>query len=137
MSDATMDFDVEWCCWAQDGWENACEGSVRAARHTARHTAHSDFARTSGEPWPNVRVWKRYVRPLDRQERYEWWVESCTNDGWDGNPETPPDEWEPGDLEDEPTWQFVHRSHPAAIPVWICGFKGDDPPTDPLEPSDV
>ena len=141
MSETTVPrFDPEWCCWAVGGWEDAYEGSVRDARRFTRSQAHAEFARSAGEPWINVRVWTRYIRPLGRQELYEWWVENRT-EGWDDDgpgddvyPPVVPDGWDEYDAtsyEYCPTWQFVHRSHPQAIPVWICGFKGYAPPVVP------
>lgn len=121
----------EDCCWA-----------VRDARTVSRDKARADFARWNGEPWIEARVWKRYLRPLSRQEKYEWWVESRTDEGWeglpaDGHPAVAPENWNE-DLvtydEDAPQWQFVHRSHPEAIPVLICGWRNDAPPHNPVVP---
>ena len=136
MSDTATKFDPEWCCWAADGWGNAGEGSVRDARRFTRAQAQSFFAREASEGWVGVRVWKRYLRPCSRQEQWEWHVE--TNSGWDDEPETPPESFDPTWHEDNPSWTFVHRSHPEAVPVWICGFKGDRPPHNPpKEPRDA
>ncbi len=44
-------------------------------------------------------------------------------------PAEPPSDWEPDEY--DPVWQFVHRSHPDAIAVWVCAVKGDDPPPNP------
>ncbi len=133
MSDVVQ-FDPEWCCWAASGWEDALEGSVRDARRVTRIKAHADFAREAGEPFPEVRVWKRYIRPWTRDDRYVWWVENRTENGWDDIESTDtPDGWDATVVEyDEscPSWEFVHKAHPAAIPAWICGFKGDDAPLD-------
>lgn len=137
MSDTTTTFGPEDCCWAADGWENAGEGSVRDARKVGRDKARADFARWACEPWVEARVWKRHLRPLSRQEKYEWWVESRTDEGWEGNPGVAPEGWD-DDLvtydEDAPQWEFVHRLHAEAIPVWVCGWRNDSPPHNPRLP---
>lgn len=124
------DLNPEWCCWAADGWENALEGSVRDARTVTRAQAQSAFAREACEGWIGVRVWKRYIRALTKQERWEWHVERRSEDV-DSEPEMAPEEWDPQYDEEIPSWEFVHRSHPDATPVWICGFKDDRPPENP------
>ena len=140
MSDTATKFDPEWCCWAASGWEDALEGSVRDARRVTRAKAHTFFTNESGEPWAEIRVWKRYIRPLSRDDLYFWWVENRTEDGWEAHdarglaPDEVPADWDQTVVKyDEscPSWEFVHRSHPEAIPVWVCGFKVDDPPHNP------
>ena len=109
----------------------------------SRYSANAEASTTTrepvtGKPAPATR--SSPGRPLGRQELYEWWVENRT-EGWDDDgpgddvyPPVVPDGWDEYDAtsyEYCPTWQFVHRSHPQAIPVWICGFKGYAPPVVP------
>lgn len=140
--------DVEWYAWSNDGWESAGEGSVRDASKTTRGQAAAFFARESAYgDIRGVRVWKRYVLPFTRQDVWEGpgrdrWVDKqdwdhfhATGDHlplgplFEQAPTEPPADWQPDEY--DPVWMFVHRSHPGAIPVWICGVKGDEPPTDP------
>lgn len=119
-----------WPCWSSEGWEAAAEWSVQDATKVTRAQAHA--AATPDFDWTEVGVWKRYIRTFTRQERYEWWVESRTDEGWEGVPEggvpgrpdVPPDNWDEKVVmydEDAPQWEFVHRSHPEAWPVWVVG----------------
>lgn len=132
---AMTEFSLDWCCWAADGWENAaCEGTVRDATTTTRGQAAAAVARETGEPLTNVRVWKRYIRPLSRQEIWDYygrerWAYRHDLDLDDEGPESPPDDWQPDEY--DPSWVFVHRSHPEALAAWIVGWKGDDPPENP------
>jgi hypothetical protein len=129
--------DVDSYCWANGGWEDAAWGSVQDARTTSttRGQAAMVFARETGH-FPDVRVWKRYVRPLTRIDAWE----DSGQDRWEQDhglghmegPENPPDLYEP--TEATPVWEIVHRTHPEAIPVWICGVKGDNPPESPEPP---
>lgn len=155
--------DVEWYCWSPHGWESAGEGSVRDASKTTRGQAAAFFAREIGD-LRDVRVWKRYVRPLTRQDVWDDygqdryadrlmdeqgiepvavhdvdtgavvdWAYANADTGQPVEephiPTEPPVDWQPDEY--DPTWMFVHRSHPDAIPVWVCGCKGDEPPTNP------
>jgi hypothetical protein len=117
--------DVEYYVWHQDGWECGCLGSVSDARKRTRGQAAAFFANEAGAWMPSVRVWKRYVRPLTRQDAWD-------NDGqleFDTAPAVVPDDWEAD--ENDGVWTFVHRDHPDAIPAWICGEKGSRPPYSP------
>lgn len=136
-------FDVEWCCWAASGWEDAGEGTVRDARKVTRGQAAAFFAREVGDI-RDVRVWKRYIRPFTREEIWlgpgrDRWTDRekdrLIREGlpreslaeiYARAPVAPPEDWQPDEYDS--TWCFVDRSHPDAIPAWICGFKGDDPP---------
>jgi hypothetical protein len=140
-------FDVEWCCWAASGWEDAGEGSVRDARTTTRGQAAAFYSTEATGDICDVRVWKRYIRPFTRDEIWagpgrDRWVDRrqattrCTfSQAIAGCPESPPEGWQPDEY--DPSWGFVHRSHPEAIPVWVCGFKGDEPPENPSRPGVV
>lgn len=68
--------------WSPTGdiW-NAVEGSVQDARTKTREQARAAFQMECGEPWVEIRVWKRYARALDRQDMWEWYVES-THEAW-------------------------------------------------------
>ena len=137
MSDTTIKFDPEWCCWAASGWEDALEGSVRDARRVTRAAAQTFYAREAGEPWADIRVWKRYIRPLPRADLYVWWVENRSEGEWEAHdarglgPHEVPDDWDESVLDFEdwcPRWEFVHCSHSEAIPVWVCGFRREPTP---------
>jgi hypothetical protein len=152
--DAPCAPNVDWYCWATGSWEDAAEGSVRDARTCTRGQAAAAFSRETTGYLPEVRVWKRYVRPLTRQDVWDGpgkdrWVDRreagliskralagkpddpipSLGELHNEAPDEPPTDWDPDDY--DPVWEFVHRSHPDAIPVWICGFKGDTPPVDP------
>lgn len=124
---------VDSYCWHPDDWEMASEYSVQPADTTTRGQAASYFSKFGPGHLPDVGVWKRYVQPLTRQDvwddygRERW--EERHDLGDDEGPAAPPSEWEPDEY--DPVWRFVHRSHPDAIAVWVCGIKGDDPPADP------
>jgi hypothetical protein len=157
--------DVNSYCWHEDGWEAAGEWSVQDARHTTRGQAAARFA--SGDYFGDIRMvraWKRYVRPLTRQDAWDYsgadrevdrlmcregidvkWQEDRKGqpDEWvyvkadTGErvpkplvPREPPADWQP-DPEGDPVWEFVHRSHPDAIPVWICAERGSSVPDNP------
>lgn len=132
----------DWC-WAADGWENACYGSVQDARTTTRGKAAAFYASEAGEHLTDVRVWKRYAVPLSHQDVWDdhgddewaWGLHERYAPDQDEPPcpDHPPDGWEP-DLERHPAWMLVHRTHPNAIPIWICGPKGTDPPRQPKAP---
>lgn len=115
-------------CWSADGWELAAEGSVQCALTNTRAQARSYL--TFDYDWTEIGVWKRYIRPLGRQERYEWWVES-RDGGWDEHPDVVPDDWEDNDDEDAPSWEICLPDHPEAWPVWICGEQKHGPPFKP------
>jgi len=133
---------VEDYCWAASGWEDAGEGSVQDARTTTRGQAAAFFARCAYEDITEVRVWKRYVRSFTRQEVWDEpgrdrWVNreeqrlgdhgvGSLDDLYELAPVVVPDGWQPDEY--DPSWQFVRRDHPDAIPVWVCGFKGDEAP---------
>jgi hypothetical protein len=107
-------------CWHPVDWMMASEYSVQSADIT-RAQARQAFEKDTGLSWTEIGVWKRYIHELDRQSKYEWWVESCTDGGWDEHPDVVPDDWtEPYD-DYMPVWEFVSRDHAEAIPVWICG----------------
>jgi hypothetical protein len=104
-------------------------------------------------------VWKRYIRVLTRQESFEYngleraeqdWIDShdpplhLSESGLWVTPggtvcEPPeslgivPSDWRPD--EDDPTWEFVYRSHPDALPYWVVGDKEDIPPPNPSTPA--
>lgn len=130
--------NVDSYCWHPDGWECAAEGSIRDARKVTRGQAAAWFAReVAYGDIRLVRVWKRYVRPLARQdqwdysgrERWEWQNET------DESPDRPPVDWQPDWEEGDPVWEFVHKDHPDAVPVWVCGEKGDRAPLRPSRES--
>lgn len=130
------DFHIEGCCWHAHGWECAAnEYTVQDATKVSRAEAMARFAH--GEClWVEVGAWKRYIRPLDPQEVYEWWVERDDwmygerGGGWETHPDERPADWqEPAPYyEDRPYWQFCAADHPAAHPVWICGLRADGAP---------
>ncbi len=132
-SDPVNDY-IDSYAWAASGWEDAAEGTIREVEHATRGQAAAYFARELGESITNVRVWKRYVRPMTRQDS---WDECGGREGWeerreldfDEGPAEPPSEWQPDEY--AAVWEFVHRSHPDAIAVWVCGSKGDPPPQNP------
>lgn len=109
----------------------ASEYSVQSTEVT-RAQARQAFISDTGLAWTEVGVWKRNIRELDQQEKYEWWVESCTDGGWDDHPDSVPEDWaEPFD-EYMPCWEFVPAGHPRAIPVWIVGETELGPPREPV-----
>ena len=115
---------VEDYCWHPDGWECAGESSVRDARTTTRAEAAAAFA-FNGHDFIEVRVWKRYIERFTIRGCWEWYATASL-----GEPGKPmPDGWQP--QEDAPVWRFVARGYPGAIPVWVCGAKGDEPPAKP------
>lgn len=124
----------DWFVWsANGGWDDASYGSVQDARHTTRGKAAALVARESTGHLPDVRVWKRYIWVYDRQDAWdeagrERWADARDVE-WEDAPTVAPDDWQPD--EGTPAWEFVHRSHPLAVPVWVCGFKGDRPPQNP------
>lgn len=136
------------CVWATSGWENASLGSVQDATDVTRGQAAARFARECGEHITDIRVWTRYLRMWDLQDAWDdyafggddrWECSRMADearqtqglpDGADVEPpKTPPAGWEPP--EGTPCWEFVHRTHPQAIRVWICGFTDDTPPHNP------
>jgi hypothetical protein len=124
--------DVNSYVWSNDGWEFAAEGSVCDAQRYSRGQAAAFFAAEIGH-FPSVRVWKRYVLPLTRQDAWEYegaerWADRNDRD-WEDAPDEVPANWEFD--EDAPVWRFVHREAPGAIPVWVCGEKGSRPPENP------
>lgn len=145
----------DWWCWAASGCEDAGEGSVQDARTTTRGQAAAFFSREMGD-FNDVRVWKRYVQPFTRQDVWDGpgkdrWVDReeanlISRRALQGSPDDPipslrdlhaqaptepPADWHPDDY--DAVWRFVHRSHPGAVPVWVCGYKGDEPPENPRE----
>ena len=146
--------------WHHEGWENAGEHSVQTARRTTRGQAASLFARYDHDgDITQVSVWKRWVRPMTFADVWDY----CGAERWEDRyrdehgidsrkvggvwldfdvdtnepvsfevPALPPDDWEP-DPEGDPVWQFVHRSHPEAVPVWICGERGTPAPQNPTK----
>lgn len=140
------DFDVSSCCWHKHGWESAGEWSVQDATKVSRAEAMSRFARGECQ-WRDVGAWKRYLRPLDDQEVYEWWVEhddwrdDDRGGGWEKHPDKRPEGWVEPDpyYEERPYWHFCLPDHADAHPAWICGLREDGAPTDPRQtarPSD-
>jgi hypothetical protein len=124
-------FDEVWPCWHPEGWECAAEWSMHDASRVSRGEARAAAAGDLG--WTGSRVWKRYIRVLDRDDHWEWWVESRADGGWEEHPDTPPDDWEPDRFDESmPAWEFVHRSHPEAWPVWVVGEDTDAPPHKPM-----
>ncbi|MEJ7783390.1 MAG: hypothetical protein WKF96_01215 [Solirubrobacteraceae bacterium] len=117
--------DVDTYCWSAHGWECAGEGSVADARRESRGKAAAFFAREVGDI-RDVCAWKRYVRPFTLAECWEWY---CDERGERDERLSVPNGWYPG--EGTPVWEFVRPDHPEAIPVWICGIKGDTPPMKP------
>lgn len=127
---------IDSYAWDPAGCEMAAEGTIREVQHATRGQAVAWFARELGEDITAVRVWKRYVRPLTRGEVWddygrEAWEQRRDLDADEG-PDEPPSEWEPDEY--DPVWQFIHRSHPDAIAVWVCGVKGNEPPPNPRKP---
>lgn len=130
------EFYIDACCWHAHGWESAAnEYTVQDAAKYTRAQARQRFSH--GEcMWTETGVWKRYIRPLDSQEVYEWWIEHDDwmederGGGWDNHPDVRPDEWAEPDPyhEERPYWQFCSRTHPDAHPVWICGLRADGAP---------
>ena len=146
--------------WHHEGWENAGEHSVQTARRTTRGQAASLFAHYDHDgDITQVSVWKRWVRPMTFADVWDF----CGAERWEDRyrdehgidsrkvggvwldfdvdtnepvsfevPALPPDDWEP-DPEGDPVWQFVHRSHPEAVPVWICGERGTPAPQNPTK----
>lgn len=129
-----LNADVEFYVWHPDGWECATLGSVSDARKRTRGQAAAFFANETGDWMPGVRVWKRYVRPLTRQDAWDGdgrdRYEDLHEMEFDTAPAIVPDDWE-ADPESDPVWTFVHRDDPDAIPVWICAEKGSRPPQQP------
>ena len=131
--------DPDWWAWHPHGWENAVEGSVRDARRCTRAQAAQFFAAGSCESFIDVRVWKRYAVPISHQEIWDdegedlwsWSLHEKYAPDVDEAPcpDEPPEGWTPHDY--HPVWRFVHRSHPDAVPIWVCGLKGDEPPRSP------
>lgn len=139
--------NVDCYCWAADGWECAGEGSVRDARTTTRGQAAAAFASDTTGDLRGVRVWKRYVKSFTRQNVWDGpgkdrWVDDeefrretagepvpSLRELFGLAPSIPPGDWQPD--EDDACWRFVSASHPGAVPVWVCGFKGDEPPEKP------
>ena len=124
---------VDSYCWHPDGWEAAGEFTVHDARKTTRGKAAAMFAREFYGDITAVRVWKRYVRQWTRQDVWDYegrdqWEQRNELD-YDAGPEEPPANWQPD--EESPVWEFVRRDHPDAVPVWICGVKGDRAPQNP------
>ena len=110
-----------WPCWHPEGWEEAAEWSMADAETHTRGEAHAAAAHDLG--WTEVRVWKRYVRFLTRQE--VWFV---------SRGDSPvPDDWQPDEY--SPVWEFVPRTHPDARPYWVVGARGDEPPPSPRPPT--
>lgn len=136
--------DVEWYCWAADGWDSAGEGSVRDATTTTRGQAAAFFARETTGRLIDVRVWKRYVDRFTRQDVWDGpgkdrWVDRRERDMRDAGehvpalgelfklaPDEPPADWQPDEY--DAVWRFVPRDYPGAVAVWVCGVKGDNPP---------
>lgn len=133
--------DVDSYVWCDGYWEDARMGSVVDAQKRTRGQAASYFANEIGDLMTSVVVWKRYILPWTRQEAWDHegrdravddysFDHDCDWDKADREvPETVPDGWEPSD--DSPVWEFIHRDHPRAIPVWICAEKGSKRPHDP------
>lgn len=133
---------VEDCCWAATGWEDAAWGSVRDARTVTRGKAAAAFSSETTGYLPDVRVWKRYIRLWTYQDAWEYSGRERAVDDYSYDhdvdyaiadqrvPELAPRDYEPN--EGTPAWEFVHASDPDAIPVWVCGVKGDRAPTRPV-----
>jgi hypothetical protein len=134
------------CYWAATGWEDAGECSVQSAEGRTRAQAAEAFRFDPGVAFTDVRVWKRYIRPFTRQDQWEEYlighvgcvrrddgtfVEAVPRVGESADefPAEPPRDWSAH--EGVACWEFVHRSTPGAWPVWVCGFRGDEPPTNP------
>lgn len=142
--DECLNPHVETYCWHHHGWECASIGSVADARKLTRGQAAAFFANETTGYLPNVRVWKRYVRPLTRQnawecdgrdaaiDRYSYDHDCEYEDAGAEVPEIVPRDYRPDG--DTPVWEFVHRAHPEAIPVWVCGEKGTPAPHVPQKP---
>lgn len=146
------------CVWAADGdWECAFMGSVADARKITRSQAAAYFASETGERFTDIRVWKRHMLLLTRQDVWDYsgqgryadrlmerdgvetkwqehrqgrpdeWIYVNADTGEEVAepvvPDEPPPDWEPSEY--EPSWTFCDKSREHAIPVWICGFKGD------------
>lgn len=118
------DIDI-FPCWHADGWECAAEWSMRDARVVTRAEALGTVGDEVGV-WTDARAWKRYIRPFSVEEQ---WAEARRL--FDYPEEGPPAGWH--GQEDVPCWEFVPRSHPDALPVWVCGIAGDTPPPSPAQ----
>lgn len=138
--------DLDDLCWAADGWESAAWGSVQDASERTRGQAAAAFASETTGYLPDVRVWKRYVKRWDRQYAWDYYGRERAVEDYQGEHDVAfdvadehvatevPDAWEPS-YESMPSWEFVHRSHPLAEAVWVCGAKGDMPPRMPAAPA--
>jgi hypothetical protein len=111
------------------GWDEGSIESVQDARNRTRGQAIERYCRDIGERFIEIRAWKRYARGLTIVDNWIWWVESCTDEGWDGGyRDLPPDGWEAPDDEDMPAWEMCLPTDEGAIPIWILGQKGFDMP---------
>lgn len=145
------------CVWDAHGeWESAYYGSVQDARDRTRGQAAANFSREVGEAIVNLSTWKRWIKLFTYQDiwdgpgRDRWFDDWMEREGIDMRyledthewiyinadtgerveapeiPDSPPEGWEPAEY--DPAWEFVKKDTEGAIPVWICGFKGDDAP---------
>jgi len=118
---AWPEFDPDACCMSVD---DGCEFDVQTAARVTRNEARQNIARCTGEPYAEVRVLTRYIRPLTRQEvwervgmdRWEW-------EHWDewavlaDPPDVVPATWRPQD--EDPVWGYCDRSDPRGFKVYI------------------
>lgn len=119
-------------CWSPGGWEwweSAAETSMVEVARMTRGRAAAAHAFELGEPITEVRVWKRWVRPLTYGEAWEYYRDRLACLGEAGDEDPMPDGWEPN--EDCPWWEFCAPGTPGASAWWVCGSKGDTPPQKP------
>lgn len=117
--------DPEHWVW---GWDEGGIESVQDARGRTRGQAIKRYCWDTGDYFPDMRAWKRWGRGLTRIDNWIWWVESCTDEGWETHPEMPPDDWQAPDDEDMPAWEMCLPTDEGAIPIWIVAPKGGKVP---------
>lgn len=122
--------DVYGCCWCAGGWESALEDSVQPAWDRSRGAAKARYARCE-YLFTEVSAWRRHIRLLDRQEKYEHWVEG-EDGGWYEHPAAVPDDWEHDKWDESlPHWAMCAPDDPRGTPAWICGPTSDGAPNQP------
>lgn len=131
-------------------------GEVQDASKRSRGAAIGRFAREADCDFTQVRCGVRYVLLHDRQDlwdgpgrdswadnlfvesglrhRYDaetkrhYLVDKDDNEvpepDWPDPPDEPPADWEPSEY--MPCWEFVAKTHPRALKVYICEVKGQE-----------